>query len=547
MAALATFKFLLACLLSISVFPQDGYSGVLDMRPVNYNRPTSVTLSLLLDYPVICHTQPRTTSISTTRLHRSRRHVRFKHRSLPLPFPTMTPPTSTHVEMTPVELFAKSGTTTTSTVHSRSTAATSTTTSSEDDGNTEDLAMLTELGSRTLYSPPGRRPARFVGREGGTKTQITAERKKANEAKKKAAEDKKAASIERKAKAVEQAAAKKQARQDKQVLAAETKAAHALAKAAELRARIAREGTTATAPIKGSAKKIKDSEGSPIFSADLPITPLQSPQRKMNTGNSNKRVSVQSPQRASSPMNESKDSLDDSSDEVLTIGEDTSEEGSDFPCLSPAEKFSRKAVARGGYRYDAPLVHHRSKSPPVYEVNSSSSSQSSGPSDNSSSRTSEDEDDSDEETNSVSPSQEESSKGNERSDSDQESDGTPLIEYDQDNTDRVWPGKHNPKLLSRFVNLHFGGDWHAYIHFGRWAENKRLTTTDDISLDEWLSLKAGDGTEYALTTSMLGVTRSDGGQYHEQTTLAKLSTKTAHSSIVSSPSAADSDNVVPGI
>ena len=82
--------------------------------------------------------------------------------------------------MTPVELFAKSGATTTSTVHSRSTAATSTTTSSEDNGNKEDLAMLIELGGRTLYPPPGRRPARFVGRKGGTKTQITAERKKTN-------------------------------------------------------------------------------------------------------------------------------------------------------------------------------------------------------------------------------------------------------------------------------------------------------------------------------------------------------------------------------
>ena len=163
-----------------------------------------------------------------------------------------------------------------------------------------------------------------------------------------------------------------------------------------------------------------------------------------------------------------------------------------------------------------------------------------------SSRTSEDEDDSDEENNSVSPFQEESSKGDGRSDSDQEPDNTPWIEYGQENTDRLWPGKHNPKLLSRFVNLHFGGDWHAYIHFSRWAENKRLTTTNAISLDEWLSLRA-DGTEYELTTSMLGVKRSDGGQYHEQTTLAKLSTKTAHSSIVSSPSAADSDNAIPGI
>jgi hypothetical protein len=40
--------------------------------------------------------------------------------------------------------------------------------------------MLIELGGRTLYPPPGRRPARFVGRKGGTKTQITAERKKTN-------------------------------------------------------------------------------------------------------------------------------------------------------------------------------------------------------------------------------------------------------------------------------------------------------------------------------------------------------------------------------
>jgi Sec-independent protein translocase protein TatA len=195
-------------------------------------------------------------------------------------------------------------------------------------------------------------------------------------AKKKAAEDKKAASIERKAKAVEQAAAKKQARQDKQVLAAEAKATHALSKAAELCARIAKEGAVVTAPIKGSAKKIKDSEGSPIFSAELPITLFQSPQR-------NKRVSVQSPQRAPSPMNESKDSFDDSSGEVLTIGEDTLEEGSGSFRLSSAENFARKAVARGGYRYGAPPARRRSKSPPVNKVNSASPSQSSGSSANS--------------------------------------------------------------------------------------------------------------------------------------------------------------------
>ena len=112
--------------------------------------------------------------------------------------------------------------------------------------------------------------------------------------------------------------------------------------------------------------------------------------------------------------------------------------------------------------------------------------------------------------------------------------------------ERVWPGKHNPKLLSQFVNLHFGGDWSAYTHFGHWANNKRLTTSNAILLDDWLSLKA-DGTEYALTTSMLGVKRSDGNQLDLQTTLAKLSTKTARPLIASPPPTADGSNAIYGL
>jgi hypothetical protein len=54
----------------------------------------------------------------------------------------------------------------------------------------------------------------------------------------------------------------------------------------------------------------------------------------------------------------------------------------------------------------------------------------------------------------------------------------------------IWPGTHNPHLLTRFFSSHFSGDWTGYLPFARWADAWSMTAPGvPIWLDNWLEEK----------------------------------------------------------
>jgi hypothetical protein len=53
--------------------------------------------------------------------------------------------------------------------------------------------------------------------------------------------------------------------------------------------------------------------------------------------------------------------------------------------------------------------------------------------------------------------------------------------------ERIWPGTHDPHLLTLFVSSHFSGNWTAYLPFPRWADAWSMTAPGvPIWLDHWL-------------------------------------------------------------
>ncbi len=168
---------------------------------------------------------------------------------------------------------------------------------------------------------------------------------------------------------------------------------------------------------------------------------------------------------------------------VLTIGEDSDddEEGAAADGRIPR---GNRVEPRGGHRYSAPPYPEPQRWRRINRSSSGedSASSSSDEGDGTSSR---------------------GSRGGECSRGDDElmsrSDGDPSSGTDEAGSDSsedkgedeilegIWPGTHDPHLLTRFVSSHFSGDRTAYLPFARWADARSMTAPGvPIRLDDWL-------------------------------------------------------------
>jgi hypothetical protein len=60
--------------------------------------------------------------------------------------------------------------------------------------------------------------------------------------------------------------------------------------------------------------------------------------------------------------------------------------------------------------------------------------------------------------------------------------------------DRIWPGSHNVQLLNWFVEMHFSGNWMAYLYFAKWGKTKQDGDLDAVLwLGNWLLAYAEKG------------------------------------------------------
>jgi hypothetical protein len=51
----------------------------------------------------------------------------------------------------------------------------------------------------------------------------------------------------------------------------------------------------------------------------------------------------------------------------------------------------------------------------------------------------------------------------------------------------IWPGTHDPHLLTWFVSSHFSGDWTVYLTFACWVDARSMTAPGvPIWLNNWL-------------------------------------------------------------
>jgi hypothetical protein len=58
----------------------------------------------------------------------------------------------------------------------------------------------------------------------------------------------------------------------------------------------------------------------------------------------------------------------------------------------------------------------------------------------------------------------------------------------------IWPGSHNVQLLNQFVEMHFFGNWTAYLYFAKWGKTKQDVDPDAVVwLGGWLLANAKKG------------------------------------------------------
>jgi hypothetical protein len=57
----------------------------------------------------------------------------------------------------------------------------------------------------------------------------------------------------------------------------------------------------------------------------------------------------------------------------------------------------------------------------------------------------------------------------------------------EDILEEIWPGTHDPHLLTWFISSLFSGNWTAYLPFARWVDVRSMTALGvPIWLDNWL-------------------------------------------------------------
>jgi hypothetical protein len=60
-----------------------------------------------------------------------------------------------------------------------------------------------------------------------------------------------------------------------------------------------------------------------------------------------------------------------------------------------------------------------------------------------------------------------------------------------DMLDGIWPGSHNVQLLNWFMEMHFSGNWMAYLYFAKWGKTKQDGDSDAVvRLGDWLLANA---------------------------------------------------------
>jgi hypothetical protein len=62
--------------------------------------------------------------------------------------------------------------------------------------------------------------------------------------------------------------------------------------------------------------------------------------------------------------------------------------------------------------------------------------------------------------------------------------------------DRIWPGLHDVRLITRFVFLHLNRPWTANLQFAKRADNRTLMHSGvAIWLEDWLRTVSGKALE----------------------------------------------------
>jgi hypothetical protein len=354
-----------------------------------------------------------------------------------------------------------------------------------DGADQNSLSLLTRLQGCLIHAPPGPCPLR-TGARVPTKTQMVADQKAERLVKKQAAEEKKLAVAACKVK-------KESKKKEKLISAAKDKAVKVSAKAEELHLKLAGaingRGSGAAARQELAHHPQKKSRGmtSQLVAGAMALShSYLSPQRKGTTAK--KRVSVRSPRhfshRRANPLSSGSSTSGSLSAGVLTIGKDgdNDEEGAVSDGRIPRGNWAEPC---GGHQHSAP------SSPELQRwcrINRSSSGK------DSASLSSEDEDNG---TSSWGSRSGEGSRGdnkfmscgNDDPPSSMDEAGSDSLEDEgkDEILDGIWPGTHDPHLLTWFVSSHFLSNWTAYPPFACWADAQSMTAPGvPIWLEDWL-------------------------------------------------------------